>query len=72
MVFAEPDPALRECLERLPKRQINNDEDIANLINDAFEVGDDCRSKLGATWKSIDETRATVEAFNRDQSRREE
>lgn len=67
MVFAEPDPALRSCMDRLERRPVNSDADIAKLIADSFEVGDDCRSKLNATWKSIDDTRARVEAFNRAQ-----
>lgn len=65
MVFAEPDPALRDCMARLDKREVNSDAEIAQLIADSFEVGDDCRSKLKATWESIDQTRAKVDAFNR-------
>lgn len=67
MVFVEPDPTLRSCMARLERRPVNSDADIAKLIADSFEVGDDCRSKLNATWKSIDDTRARVEAFNRAQ-----
>lgn len=67
LVFAEPDPALRECMARLERRPVNSDKDIAQLITDSFEVGDDCRSKLAATWKSIDDTRARVKAFNQAQ-----
>lgn len=67
MVFAEPDPSLRECMARLVRRPVRNDNEIAQLIADSFEVGDDCRAKLAATWKSIDDTRARVEAFNRAQ-----
>jgi hypothetical protein len=50
LVFAEPDPSLRTCLERLPKRVIRNDNDVSEL--------------LLATWRSIDEARKQVEAFN--------
>lgn len=65
MVFAEPDPSLRECMARLERRSVTTNAQIAQLIADAFEVGDDCRSKLFSTWKSIDDTRARVEAFNK-------
>lgn len=68
MVFAEPDPALRDCMARLERRPVRNDREIAQLIADSFEVGDDCRSKLTATWQSIDDTRAKVEAFNAEQA----
>jgi hypothetical protein len=64
MVFAEPDPALRECMARLERRTVSTDVQIAQIIADSFEVGDDCRAKLAATWRSIDETRSRVEAFN--------
>lgn len=67
MVFAEPDPSLRECMARLERRMVSTDAQIAQLIADSFEVGDDCRSKLAATWRSIDDTRARVEAFNKAQ-----
>lgn len=67
MVFAEPDPSLRECMARLERRTVSTDAQIAQLIADSFEVGDDCRSKLAATWRSIDDTRARVEAFNKAQ-----
>lgn len=67
MVYAEPDPSLRQCMARLERRPVRNDNEIAALIADSFEVGDDCRSKLGATWKSIDDAKARVEAFNRAQ-----
>lgn len=67
MVFAEPDPSLRECMARLKRRSVSTDAQVAQLIADSFEVGDDCRSKLAATWKSIDDTRARVEAFNKAQ-----
>lgn len=67
MVFAEPDPSLRECMARLERRTVSTDAQIAQLIADSFEVGDDCRAKLAATWRSIDDTRARVEAFNRAQ-----
>lgn len=67
MVFAEPDPSLRDCMARIPRRTIKDDKDIAKLIADSFEVGDDCRSKLASTWKSVDDTRARVEAFNKAQ-----
>ena len=69
MVFAEPDPALRECMERLERRPVRNDREIAQLISDSFEVGDDCRAKLAATWQSIDDTRTRAEAFNEEQAR---
>lgn len=68
MIFAEPDPSLRECMARLERRAVTNDQQIAQLIADSFEVGDDCRSKLAATWRSIDDTRARVEAFNKAQA----
>ena len=64
LVFAEPDPSLRECMARLERRPVKSDKDIAQLLADSFEVGDDCRSKLSATWKSIDDTRARVKAAN--------
>ena len=64
LVFAEPDPSLRECMARLERRPVKSDKDIAQLLSDSFEVGDDCRSKLSATWKSIDDTRARVKAAN--------
>lgn len=64
LVFAEPDPSLRECMARLERRPVKSDKDIAQLLADSFEVGDDCRSKLAATWKSIDDTRARVKAAN--------
>lgn len=67
MIFAEPDPALRQCMARLERRPVRNENEVAQLIADSFEVGDDCRAKLVATWKSIDDTRARVEAFNRGQ-----
>lgn len=54
-------------MARIPRRTIKDDKDIAKLIADSFEVGDDCRSKLASTWKSIDDTRARVEAFNKAQ-----
>jgi hypothetical protein len=67
LVFAEPDPALRECMARLERRPVQSDKDIAQLLSDSFEVGDDCRSKLAATWRSIDDTRARVKAANQAQ-----
>lgn len=67
MVYAEPDPALRNCMARLERRPVRNDNEIAQLIADSFEVGDDCRAKLAATWKSIDDARLRVETFNREQ-----
>lgn len=67
LVFVSPDPSLRECMARIERRPVNSDKDIAQLIADSFEVGDDCRSKLQATWKSIDDTKARVEAFNKAQ-----
>jgi hypothetical protein len=67
LVFAEPDPSLRECMARLERRPVKSDKDIAQLLSDSFEVGDDCRSKLAATWRSIDDTRARVKAANQAQ-----
>lgn len=67
LVFTEPDPALRDCMARIARRPVTSDKDIAQLIADSFEVGDDCRSKLAATWKSIDDTRARVRAANQAQ-----
>lgn len=67
LVFAEPDASLRECMARLERRPVKSDKDIAQLLSDSFEVGDDCRSKLSATWKSIDDTRARVKAANQAQ-----
>lgn len=67
MVFAEPDPSLRKCMDRLIRRPVRSENEVAQLIADSFEVGDDCRAKLAATWRSIDDTRARVEAFNRAQ-----
>lgn len=67
MVFAEPDPALRECMARIERRTVSTEAQIAQLIADSFEVGDDCRSKLAATWRSIDDTRVRVEEFNKAQ-----
>lgn len=67
LVFVSPDPSLRECMARIERRPVKNDNDIAQLIADSFEVGDDCRSKLAATWKSIDDAKARVEAFNKAQ-----
>jgi len=69
MVFAEPDPALRDCMARLERREVRSSGEISQLIADAFEVGDDCRSKLAATWQSIDDTRTRVQAFNAEQAR---
>jgi hypothetical protein len=54
-------------MARLERRPIKSDKDIAQLLSDSFEVGDDCRSKLAATWKSIDDTKARVKAANQAQ-----
>jgi len=69
MVYAEPEASLRECMDRLPRRAIATDKDVAKLITDAFQVGDDCRSKLQATWDSIDNTRERVRLFNQSQEK---
>lgn len=66
-MLVAPDPSLRECMARIERRPVNSDKDIAQLISDSFEVGDDCRSKLQATWKSIDDAKARVAAFNKAQ-----
>lgn len=63
-IFVEPDPALRDCLARLPRRSVSTEAEVAQLIADSFEVGDDCRSKLSATWQSIDATRRVIDAMN--------
>jgi hypothetical protein len=57
-------------MARLLRRPVASDKEVAQLIVDSFEVGDDCRAKLNATWKSIDSTRETVKLFNQSQEKR--
>ena len=65
MIFVDPDASLRSCLARPERRNVITSQQVAQLIAESFEAGDDCRSKLAALWKSIDNTRAMVEAFNK-------
>src|SRR3546814_12278874 len=51
MVFAEPDPALRECMARLERRPVSTAATIAQLIAARFEGGDvigsaSCRERV--------------------------
>jgi hypothetical protein len=46
---------------------VKTDNDVADVIADAFEYGDDCASKLESTWKSIDDAAARAKKLNEDQ-----
>jgi hypothetical protein len=67
MVKIEPDPALRDCLAKVKRRPIKNDNDVAQLLTEYKARGDDCASKLSATWRSIDDANARIAAFNKAQ-----
>jgi hypothetical protein len=63
--FATVDERLRTCKARPKKRAVTTDNAIAGVLTDAFEYGDDCKSKLTATWKSIDDAKARADALNK-------
>lgn len=67
MVKIQPDPALRTCMAKIPKRAIKTNNDVAKVITEFKERGDDCASKLAATWRSIDDANARIETFNKAQ-----
>jgi hypothetical protein len=66
-VVAQPDESLRTCKERPPRRPIKTDVDVALVIVDFGDYGDDCKSKHDATWKSIDEAKAIAERRNAEE-----
>lgn len=67
---AEPDPRLRTCADRPARRPINNQNDVAAVLNEAFAYGDDCAAKLGATWRSIDDAKARADKLNAEEQER--
>lgn len=66
-VVPEHDESLRTCISRPERRPVQNSNDTAQLIADAFLYGDDCSSKLESTWQSIDEAKAEAERMNEEQ-----
>lgn len=64
--FVKPDESLRHCKEGPPKPDLRDSIGVAIIITDLKEVLDDCRSKLGATWKSIDEVAKQADQLNKD------
>ena len=67
---AEPDPRLRDCATRPAKRPINNQNDVAAVLNEAFAYGDDCAAKLRSTWTSIDDAKARADRLNAEEAAR--
>lgn len=63
-IAATPDEGLRHCQSRPGRPTLEDDVDTANLIARLDERGEDCASKLGATWQAIDETKANAERLN--------
>ncbi len=55
---ATPDERLRTCEAEPAKRPVTTQAAIATLFNELFAWGRDCQSKLGSTWKSIDDATA--------------
>jgi hypothetical protein len=67
MVEVKPDPALRTCMAKVKRQPVKNENDVAELITLFKQRGDDCASKLAATWRSIDDANARIAAFNKAQ-----
>lgn len=67
---AKPDERLRKCADRPARRPIKNSNDIALVIEEAFAYGDDCASKLGATWTSIDDATARAQKLNEEEAKK--
>lgn len=63
-IVAKPDDSLRSCQARPARPQLKDDTDVAVLIADLDERGEDCSSKLSRTWQSIDEAKAEAERLN--------
>lgn len=64
-IVAQPDQSLRHCKERPAKPTITGNNDVAVLITDLDERGEDCSSKLDKTWQSIDQ--AVADAAKKNQ-----
>ena len=65
-VFSQPDESLRNCISRLQKPELKTNKDVARLISNLDERGEDCASKLTKTWESIDKIKENVEILNKD------
>jgi hypothetical protein len=65
-VFSQPDESLRNCITRLQKPELKTNKDVAKLIANLDERGEDCSAKLVKTWESIDKTKENVETLNKD------
>jgi hypothetical protein len=64
LVSPEVDPALRNCAPDPGKPILRDDADESEFIAKLKNRGDDCESKLNATWKTLDDSRARADAFN--------
>lgn len=69
-IVATPDQSLRTCKGRPAKPTLKDDSDTAVLIVDLDERGEDCSSKLGKTWQSIDDALADVERRNKEAAKK--
>lgn len=65
-----PDEKLRKCKARPPKPDLKDQIGVALLISDLDERGEDCSSKLGKTWESIDEGKKQVDEKNKEEETR--
>lgn len=66
-VSVTPDPSLRTCLPRPAKPALTGPDaqkQLATVLTQLDERGEDCASKLGATWQSIDQANAKAAAAN--------
>lgn len=66
-VVVAPDPSLRACLPQPAKPDLTGPDAqkaLAEALVALAERGDDCASKLGSTWESIDQANAKAAASN--------
>jgi len=63
------DESLRHCRDRPGRPTLTDSADEAELIARLDDRGNDCASKLGATWSSIDDARHRAEVLNRANER---
>jgi hypothetical protein len=62
-----PDPSLRACQSRTPKPDLSGSDAQRNLATAIVQLGargEDCSSKLSATWESIDQANAKAATAN--------
>jgi hypothetical protein len=57
-----PDESSRHCIARPKKPDLSTDPSaaVSNALADAMAYGDDCSSKLDATWQAIDSAKEKV------------